>query len=87
LLDGLRGAALYGSAAAFSERGMDALAKTGTADQRGGGMLGAVIAAWPSVRPTRGMVLLGAGIAGRDAADLAARLASSNAPTSTAAAP
>jgi stage II sporulation protein D len=87
LLDGLRGAALYGSAAAFSDRGMDALAKTGTADQRAGGVLGAVIAAWPSVRPTRGIVLVGAGIAGRDAADLAARLASSNAPVSAAAAP
>lgn len=87
LLDGLRGAALYGSAAAFSDRGMDALANTGTADLRAGGALGAVIAAWPSGQPTRGMVLVGAGIAGRDAADLAARLASSAAPVSTEAAP
>jgi hypothetical protein len=87
LLDGLRGAALYGSAAAFSERGVDALAKTGTADERAGGGLGAVIAAWPSARPTRGMVLVGAGIAGRDAADLAARLASSGAPVPAGTAP
>jgi stage II sporulation protein D len=87
LLDGLRGAALYGSAAAFSERGVDSLAKTGTADERAGGGLGAVIAAWPSARPTRGMVLVGAGIAGRDAADLAARLASSGAPVPAGTAP
>jgi SpoIID/LytB domain protein len=81
LLEGLRGAALYGSASAFSERGLDALAKTGTADQHSGGTLGVVIAAWPSARPTRAIVLLGAGIAGRDAAELAAgRVASTAAP-------
>jgi stage II sporulation protein D len=80
LLEGLRGAALYGSASAFSERGLDALAKTGTADHSGG-TLGVVIAAWPSAHPTRAIVLLGAGIAGRDAAALAAgRVASTPAP-------
>jgi stage II sporulation protein D len=75
LVEGLRGAALFGTASAFSERGMDALAKTGTADGAGGGALGAVVAAWPASAPTRGMVLLGAGVAGRDAADLAAEIA------------
>jgi stage II sporulation protein D len=75
LVEGLRGAALFGTASAFSDRGMDALAKTGTADGAGGGSIGAVVAAWPAAHPTRGLVLIGAGIAGRDAADLAAEVA------------
>jgi stage II sporulation protein D len=75
LMEGLRGAALFGTASAFSERGMDALAKTGTADGVGGGAMGAVVAAWPASAPARGMVLIGAGVAGRDAADLAAEIA------------
>ena len=40
LVEGLRGAALYGTASAFSERGLDVLAKTGTATQRGGRDIG-----------------------------------------------
>ncbi len=72
LVEGLRGAALYGTASAFSERGLDVLAKTGTATQRAGGTLGVVVAAWPPSAPTRAMVLLAAGVAGKDAADLAA---------------
>ena len=75
LVEGLRGAALFGSAAAFSERGLDAMAKTGTAEGTGGGTVGAVVAAWPAAAPTRGIVLVGAGVGGRDAADLAAEIA------------
>ena len=39
---------LYGTASAFSERGLDVLAKTGTANQPAGGTLGVVVAAWPA---------------------------------------
>ena len=72
LVEGLRGAALYGTASAFSERGFDVLAKTGTSNQTAGGTLGVVVAAWPAAAPTRAMVLVAAGVAGKDAADLAA---------------
>ncbi len=72
LADGLRGAALYGTAAAFSERGLDVAAKTGTAEQSGGGTIGVVVAAWPVRSPRRAIVLVAAGVAGKDAADLAA---------------
>ena len=71
-MEGLRGAALYGTASAFSERGLDVLAKTGTANQTAGGTLGVVVAAWPAAAPTRAMVLVAPGVAGKDAADLAA---------------
>jgi SpoIID/LytB domain protein len=74
LVEGLRGAALFGTASAFSERGLDALAKTGTAEGAARSTLGVVVAAWPAGAPTRGIVLVGAGIAGRDAADLAAEI-------------
>lgn len=77
LLEGLRGAALYGTASAFSERGLDAVAKTGTADAPAGGTVGVVVGAWPAGAPTRAIVLVAPGVAGTDAADLAARLASS----------
>ena len=72
LVEGLRGAALYGAASAFSERGLDVLAKTGTPNQATGGTLGVVVAAWPATAPTRAIVLVAAGMAGKDAADLAA---------------
>ncbi len=72
LVEGLRGAALYGTANAFSERGLDVLAKTGTANQPAGGTLGVVVAAWPAGAPTRALVLVAPGVAGKDAADLAA---------------
>jgi stage II sporulation protein D len=75
LIEGLRGAALFGTASAFSERGLDALAKTGTAGGAAGSTVGTVVAAWPAAEPTRGIVLIGAGVAGRDAADLAAEIA------------
>ena len=76
LLDGLRGAALYGTSSAFSERGLDVLAKTGTANQAAGGTLGVVVAAWPASAPTRAIVLIAPGVAGKDAADLAAAVIS-----------
>ena len=77
LVDGLRGAALYGTASGFSERGLDVLAKTGTASQTAGGTLGVVVAAWPAMAPTRAIVLVAPGVAGKDAADLAAVLVAS----------
>jgi SpoIID/LytB domain protein len=72
LVEGLRGAALYGTSSAFSERGLDVLAKTGTATPAAGGTLGVVVAAWPPGAPTRAVVLIASGVAGKDAADLAA---------------
>lgn len=75
VLEGLRGSALFGTAAAFGARGVDAFAKTGTADAPGGGAEGLVLAAWPAPVPTRAAVVLVAGGAGSDAAALAAGLA------------
>ncbi len=79
VLDGLRGAALYGTASAFAGRGLDMAAKTGTADAAGGGVQGLVVAAWPARAPTRALVLLAAGVAGTDAAQMAADLAATHA--------
>lgn len=87
LVEGLRGAALFGTASAFSERGLDAVAKTGTADGAAGSTVGAVVAAWPADAPTLGIVLVGAGVAGRDVADLAAEVARDHGTSSTAATP
>ena len=56
-------------------RGVDALAKTGTATAAAGGEQGLVVAVWPASAPTRGIVLLAPGAAGMDAADLAAQIA------------
>ena len=75
VIDGLRGSALYGTSGAFALRGVDALAKTGTATAAGGGEQGLVVAVWPATAPTRGIVLLAPGAAGMDAADLAAQIA------------
>ena len=74
VLDGLRGAALYGTANAFADRGVDAAAKTGTADAAGGGVHGLVVAAWPATSPARGIVVMAAGASGTDAAQVAADL-------------
>jgi SpoIID/LytB domain protein len=74
LLDGLRGAADYGSASAFGGRKMTALAKTGTAPMPGGGWMGIVVALEPSANPTRGVVVVAPGAAGMDAAGIAADL-------------
>lgn len=70
LLEGLRGAATFGTAAAFAEHGLDALAKTGSAG--GTPQYGLVVAVTPASRPTRGIVVLVPGGAGRDAAAIAA---------------
>ncbi len=72
LLDGLHEAARSGTAAAFGEAGIDALAKTGTAALGGGVYGGLVVAVTPADAPRHAVVALGAGIAGRDAAAIAA---------------
>ncbi len=76
VVDGLRGSAVYGTSSAFALRGVAAYAKTGTADASGGGVQGLVVALYPADAPARGIVLLAPGAAGRDAADLAAQVAS-----------
>ena len=74
LLEGLRGAAEYGTAAALREGGVSALAKTGTAPMPGGGAMGLVIALSPAAAPTHGTVVVVPGAAGLDAAAVAADL-------------
>jgi SpoIID/LytB domain protein len=78
--DGLRGSAVYGTSGAFALKGVEAYAKTGTADATGGGVHGLVVALWPARRPTYGIVLVAPGVAGRDAADLAATIAAQSMP-------
>jgi stage II sporulation protein D len=84
LLEGLAGAAAYGTASGFQERGVTALAKTGTAPMPGGGVAGVVVALVPAARPTRGLVVVAPGGAGLDAATIAAGLVSDGAPATTA---
>lgn len=72
LLEGLAGAAKYGSASALAEAGVSALAKTGTAPMPGGGAMGVVVALTPADRPERGIVVVAPGAAGLDAASIAA---------------
>ena len=74
LLDGLRGAAEYGTASALAERGVAALAKTGTAPMPGGGVMGMVVAFAPAATPTRAAIVVAPGAAGLDAASIAADL-------------
>ncbi len=74
VLDGLRGAAEYGTASVFHERGISALAKTGTAPMPGGGVEGLLVAVTPADRSTRAIVVMAPGGAGFDAARLAANL-------------
>ncbi len=69
ILDGLRGAAQFGSASALGDRKISALAKTGTAPMPGGSWMGLVVALEPADRPTRGIVVVAPGAAGLDAAD------------------
>ena len=77
--DGLRGAAEYGTASALAERGVSAMAKTGTTEARGLSQ-GVVVGVTPASRPTLGFVLVVSGGAGMDAAALVAeRLAPANA--------
>lgn len=74
LLNGLRGAADYGTASALGAKKIAALAKTGTAPMPGGGWMGVVVALEPATRPTRGIVVVTPGAAGLDAAAVAADL-------------
>jgi len=72
LLEGLRGAAQYGTASAFKAGGISALAKTGTILMPSGAALGLVVALTPAERPTRAIVVAAPGGAGMDAAAIAA---------------
>ena len=72
LLDGLRGAAEYGTASAFKTAGVSAIAKTGTIVMPSGAALGLVVALTPADHPSRGIVVAAPGGAGVDAAAFAA---------------
>jgi len=72
LLDGLRGAAEYGTASALKTAGVSALAKTGSILMPSGAALGLVVALTPADRPTHGVVVAAPGGAGVDAAAIAA---------------
>jgi len=72
LLEGLRGAAEYGTASALKAASVSALAKTGTILMPNGAALGLVVALTPADRPTHGMVVAAPGGAGVDAAAIAA---------------
>jgi stage II sporulation protein D len=72
LLEGLRGAARYGTARAIGDRGIDALAKTGTAPMPGGGYQGLALAVSPSMRASRAIAVLIPGGSGAEAASVAA---------------
>ena len=71
LLDGLRGAATYGTARSLGDAGITALAKTGTSTHAGG-QLGLVVAVLPADHPTHAIVVVVPGAAGLEAAALAA---------------
>lgn len=74
LLDGMRGAAEYGTAAAFKDAEVAALAKTGSIVMPSGLALGLVVALTPPERPTRAIVVAAPGAAGLDAAAIAANV-------------
>ena len=74
LLEGLRGAAEYGTASALRTAGVSALAKTGSMVMPNGTPLGLVVALAPADKPTRAIVVAAPGAAGLDAASLAADL-------------
>ena len=61
LLEGLRGAAEYGTASALRGGGISALAKTGTIVMPNGAALGLVVALTPAEKPTRGIVVAAPG--------------------------
>ena len=77
LLEGLRGAADYGTASTLKSRGVSALAKTGTVTMPSGAALGLVVALSPAEKPTRAAVVVAPGGAGADAAAIAADVLSS----------
>lgn len=71
LREGLRGAAVYGSARALGDKGVVALAKTGTVISNGVAQ-GLVVGVEPASSPRAGFVVLASGAAGLDAATIAA---------------
>ena len=71
VLEGLRGAARYGTASAFQDSGISAIAKTGSIVMPNGGALGLVVALTPADKPTRAIVVAAPGAAGLDAAAVA----------------
>jgi len=83
LLEGLRGAAEYGTASAFKAGGVSALAKTGSILMPSGVALGLVVALTPADRPTHGVVVAAPGGAGVDAAAIAVDVWSQRPSTST----
>jgi SpoIID/LytB domain protein len=85
LLEGLRGAADYGTASSFKAAGISALAKTGTILMPGGAPLGLVVALTPADRPSRAIVAAAPGGAGIDAAAIAADLLQARASSDSAA--
>ncbi len=74
VLEGLRGAADYGTASALKTGGVSALAKTGSIVMPNGTALGLVVALTPSDTPTRAIVVAAPGAAGLDAASLAVEI-------------
>jgi len=74
LLEGLRGAADYGTAAAFKAGGVSAIAKTGSILMPNGTALGLVVALTPADKPTRAIVVAAPGGSGSDAAETAISL-------------
>lgn len=73
--EALAAAARDGTAAVFKDRGVDALAKTGTSETGDGRSLGLVLAAWPADRPSRAAIVVVEGGSGPDAAAIGAALA------------
>lgn len=74
LIDGLTGAASYGTASELAGRGLRAMAKTGTVPTPQGGSLGLVVALVPAEAPQRGLIVVAPGAAGRDATSIAGDL-------------
>lgn len=74
LLEGLRGAADYGTASALKSSGLAALAKTGSIVMPNGTALGLVVAMMPIEKPARAIIVAAPGAAGLDAAGIAAEI-------------
>ena len=75
VMEGLRGAAVFGTSAAFASRGVEALATAATAGTSGAATGGLVLAAWPAAHPRRAAVALVADGTGAEAAGQAVALA------------
>lgn len=80
--EGLRASARTGTSASFGAVGIEALAKTGTAPMRGGRALGLVAAITPADSPRLGIVVALPGGSGAQAAETAAAILRSLAPSS-----